>query len=93
MNDDMSIKTDYDYLVIHGQFPRIAMGLEIRWGTKDFEPYVMDLLNDTRDHTRQGFPKEVYSSLSRILLTHHRLFPSKRKISTDPWDSAFGELE
>jgi hypothetical protein len=88
----MSIKEDFDYLVVNVHFPRIAMGLEIRWGTADFEPYVMDLLNDTRNHTRQGFPKEVYSSLNRILLTHHNLFPSKRRTSKDAWDSTFGDL-
>ncbi len=89
----MTIKDDYDYLVISVQFPRIAMGLEIRWGTIDFEPYVMNLLNDTRNHTRQGFSKEVYSALNRILLTHHKLFPGKRHTSSDVWDSAFGDLK
>jgi hypothetical protein len=88
----MDIQNDFDFLIISQQFPRLGKGLEVRWGTVDFEPYIMALLSDTREHTRQGFPKNVHESLTRILLTHHNLFPGKRVKSKDIWDSTFGDL-
>lgn len=89
----MDIQTDYDFLIIKQEFPRIGTGLELRWGTADFEPYIISLLNDTRDHTRQGFPRTVYDSLNRLLITHHKLFPGKRIQSNDIWDKAYKNLD
>lgn len=88
----MDIRNDFDFLTISQQFPRIGTGLDIRWGTAEFEPYIMGLLNDTRDHTRQGFPRNIHESLTRILLTHHKLFPGKRLKSKDVWDNAFDDF-
>ena len=88
-----SINDEFNYIIINNQFPRIGKGLEIRWGTADFEPYVNDLLNDTKGHTRQGFPKDVGAALQSLLLLHHRLFPSKRIKDADLWNSSFGDLD
>lgn len=87
------IDGDFDFLIVNQEIPRIGMGLTLRWGTAEFEPYVLGLLNDTRGHTRQGFPQTVYDSLTRILLTHHKLFPDKRVQSNDVWDRPFKNLE
>lgn len=88
-----AIGNEFNFLIVSEQFPRIAKGIEIRWGTADLEPYINDLIYDTRDHTRQGFPKDVFAALQALLLLHHKLFPGKRIVSRDPWDSTFGDLE
>lgn len=82
----MSIKSEEQYAVVNEKFPRIGLGLEIRWGTDDFEPYISDLLTMDR-HNRQGFPTDVYSALQRLLTRHHNLFPDKRKKSKDIWNN------
>lgn len=89
----MTIENDYYFTIIKTKFPRLALGIELRWGTADLEPYILALINDTRDHTRQGFPSDAFDALRALLLMHHKLFPGKRVISTDPWDTTLGEFD
>ncbi len=89
----MSLEHDYYFTIIKQNFSRIAAGIEVRWGTADLEPYIADLINDTRDHTRKGFPKDVFGALQALLLIHHKEFPGKRIISKDPWDSTLGDFD
>lgn len=89
----MSLENDFYFLIIKDRFPRIALGIEVRWGTSDLEPYILNLLYDTRENSRQGFPKDVFDSLQSLLLYHHRQFPGKRSNSPDIWDSAFSDLQ
>lgn len=85
----MSVNSEYDFLIVNAKFPRIGLGIEIRWGTADLEPYIMNLLSDTRDHSRQGFPKEIMTSLGNLLLLHHKLYPEKQKKYPDVWDNIY----
>jgi hypothetical protein len=89
----MTLEHDYNFLVIEQKFSRIAVGIKIRWGTADLEPYISELLNDTKGHTRQGFPKDIFDSLQALLLTHHKEFPGKRMKSNDIWNSTFGDFD
>lgn len=83
----MKIENDYDYLLVKSKYPRLGLGLELRWGTSDFEPYIIDLLKDTRDHSRNGFPVDFYDALNRLLVTHSNVFPDKKMTSTDIWEN------
>lgn len=81
----MNIKDDFDYKIIEARFPKIAWGIELRWGTNDLVMYIKDLLADTRGHTRLGFPKEVATSLTKLLLTHLKDFPNLDEPPDSVW--------
>jgi hypothetical protein len=70
-----NIKENKYFREIQDVFPRIAMGLEIRWGSKELELYITKLLTDTRDGEREGFPKEIASSLFNLTIDHNNAFP------------------
>lgn len=88
----MSLQNDYHYLLVNSRFPKLGLGIELRWGTKELEPYLLDLINDTREHTRQGFPKDIFDALQSLLIYHHKSFPGKRIQDKDVWNSSFGDL-
>lgn len=88
----LSIHNDFYFLILKQHFPKLAMGVEIRWGTVDLEPYIMDLLNDTRGHTRKGFPTMIAEALNSLLLVHGQLYPEKSTQCSDPWNTTFGDI-
>ena len=47
-------------------FPRIQEGIRLRWHTLSCKEYIDNLLADTRDGTRQGFPIEVVDILLEL---------------------------
>jgi hypothetical protein len=57
--------------------------LELLWGSDMFNEYINNILNDTRDGKRQGFPKPILEALMGLQNTHHRFFPHLIKPS-DP---------
>lgn len=82
----MKLQDEYDYKVVQARFPKIAIGLELRWATHDLQPYIDDLLQDTRGHTRLGFPTEVATSLTQLSLTHSKLYPDLDKPPDSVWN-------
>lgn len=85
----MSLQNDYHFIVLKQHFPRIALGLELRWASKDLEPFILNLLKDTRDHTRQGFPNFITDALGSLLMTHSKEFPQYAVSPKDMWDINF----
>ena len=83
----MSIQEDRDYQFIQKEYGRIARMLELLWGSDMFNDYVDNILNDTRDGQRQGFPKPVFEALNGLKLSHMRLFPQfiKKRDPTEGW--------
>lgn len=84
----MSIKDDRDFQLIQREYGRIARMLELLWGSQMFNDYVENLMNDTRDGKRQGFPQEIAIAILGLQLTHHRLFSEFNKPS-DPTSGWF----
>lgn len=82
----MDLQTDYHFILIKNKFPRISLGIELRWASKDLEPYIIGLLQDTRENTRQGFPVQILSSLGSLLEAHGKEYPQYRFSSGDLWD-------
>lgn len=82
----MKLQDEYDYKLLHARFPKIALGVEIRWGTRDLQPYIHELLQDTRGHTRMGFPVEVATSLTNLSFIHSRYYPDLDKPPDSVWD-------
>lgn len=89
----MNIDDDYDIQVINNGFERIALELKLRWGSEHLEPYIIGLLNDTRDNTRAGFPEYVCTALNRMLLLHQKFYPEKRITGNTFEDSTFSDLQ
>jgi hypothetical protein len=79
----MNIQEDRDYQLVERKYGRIARMLALLWGSDMFKEYVNNILNDTRDGTRQGFPKNVAEALTGLLISHDRLYPQFNKPS-DP---------
>lgn len=82
----IAIQEDRDFQLIQKEYGRIARMLELLWGSEMFNEYVNNLMNDTRDGQRQGFPKPVTEAMIGLQLTHLRLFPHLNK----PFDPTEG---
>lgn len=89
----MDIEHDFDIQVISTEFERIAIELKLMWGSDKLEPYIIALLNDTRDHTRTGFPQHICTSLNRMLLLHQKFYPEKRITGSTFEESTFSDLQ
>lgn len=48
---------------LEARLPRLAHKVVAMWGTLDFEPFVSDLILDSRDGNRQGLPWEAAQEL------------------------------
>lgn len=82
----MDIVHEYHFQIIKQHFSRIALGIELRWGSEELQPYIVGLLQDTREHTRAGFPKHIHDSLMSLIQIHNSDYPQFNKIkNNDPW--------
>lgn len=63
------------YACISQSHPRIAAAIQLFWGHPEFVPYIDGLLVDSRSDVRQGFTREVLTSLTNLLERHHVDFP------------------
>lgn len=82
-----NISEDRDFKLIQQDYGRIARMLLLLWGSDMFNEYMHNLLYDTRDGQRQGFPKPIVEALLGLQATHRRSFPQFNKPSnpTDGW--------
>ena len=56
------------------------------WDSKEIDEYFNELLMDTRNGTRQGFPHDVASEIFALSVAHAKLREQKIKASGNPWD-------
>lgn len=75
----MNLEDDLDYQLIKSQYGRIGRMLQLLWGSSTFNDYVDNLMHDTRDGKRQGFPQEIAVALLGLQMTHNRLFTKFNK--------------
>ena len=78
-----------NYQVVAGKFPKIGMRIKLIWGTQEFTDLVHQLLNDTRDNGREGFPKEVVLALLKMQELHDQVFPSMAEPAYEAKVSAY----
>lgn len=45
------------------EYPRVILHIEDMWGKLALKQYISDLLSDTRDNSRKGFPSSVVLAL------------------------------
>ena len=55
---------------IEQQFPRVFAKILELWDTPALEPYFFELMMDTRNGQRKGFPREVASEILRLSLIY-----------------------
>jgi hypothetical protein len=71
----MVLDDNANFLVIHRQVPRVAESLRTLWGSAEFDEFVHNLLTDTRDGARRGFPLGVAQALFRLAIDHDEAYP------------------
>lgn len=54
------------YILINNRFPHIGEKLRYLYGYPEYYSYIDSLFSDTRNDTRQGFPKEIANALLKI---------------------------
>ncbi len=81
----MTTQSDLD--TITASYPHIGKMLSEKWGTKDLVSYIEQLLQDTRDGSRRGFPFQVMAALVNIQGLHLQSAgaPPDRKETKDTW--------
>lgn len=67
------------------QFPRVLARILELWGTPELDPYLTELMMDTRDGKRKGFPAEVASEILRLSLIYAKLMAQAKG---DIWGEA-----
>ncbi len=48
------------------QFPHMLNRIIELWNSPELDPYLEQLMLDTRDHQRQGFPPDVATDIMRL---------------------------
>jgi hypothetical protein len=74
-----------EFKLVTDRFPRIGTQIANAWETKSLSPYLNDLLRDTREGQRQGFPPEVAKALFKLMLHHDAAFPNLSLNTPDFW--------
>lgn len=68
--------TDIPFLgYIASSYPRIHEKIVHTWGTEECRNYLMNLINDSRDGSRQGFSPLIGKEIVLLLLEHDVRFP------------------
>ena len=73
------------YSYVNDHFPRIGAAAKLYWGEPEFVPYVENLLLDTRNQTRKGFPADMVAALHSLLAHHHVEFPDLAPPGESVW--------
>lgn len=54
---------------------RINQRIDALWGTDTCRSYLLELITDTRENSRKGFPMTIMSYLLKLLEKHDNEFP------------------
>ena len=64
-----------NFKVVADAYPVIAEKIKLFWGYQEFTNLVNDLLHNTRDKSRGGFPMHVTAALFELQERHDKRFP------------------
>jgi hypothetical protein len=76
---------DEHFMVVNAKFKRIARRLKELWGGPEFGGFINDLIHDTRDGARQGFPPDVAMAMFKLSQKHDKAFPQFVVKDMDLW--------
>ena len=71
--------------LLQARYPHIGAKIAALWGRPELNAYLDELLHDTRDGSRAGFPFEVTGAILDISERHHRDFPQHVFKASDIW--------
>jgi hypothetical protein len=74
-----------NFKVVLSAYPGIAEKIKLFWGYPEFTTLMDDLMNNTRDHQRAGFPMDVYSAFWELKERHDQAFPELAKNQDIGW--------
>ena len=77
-------RESYYPMALESRFPRVLEKMFQLWETPDIDAYFHELMMDTRDGHRQGFPPDVASEILRLSLIHAKQRNDEGK---DVWGS------
>lgn len=75
------LKENIHFNTIQNAYPHIGNRLEMFWGHLDFVRYVDQLIYDTRDGGRKGFPPEIFMALHHLSEDHLDAHPYLRAMT------------
>ena len=73
--DRQALLENEKFKTIESRHRHIAANIKAMWGTREFEPFMRQLLNDTRGGTRTGFSSEVATAIFFLLQEHETMYP------------------
>lgn len=76
---------DPDFMVLNEKFKRLARRLKDLWGGPECPAFLNELIHDTRDGTRQGFPMEAAMAIFKLSRKHDEAFPEHAAKDMDLW--------
>jgi tetrahydromethanopterin S-methyltransferase subunit G len=79
------LRSSAEFDLINARFQRLGAKVEATWGTKALSPFINELLHDTRDGTRQGFPPDAAKAFFTLMMRHDELFPDLAISASDIW--------
>jgi hypothetical protein len=68
-----SFADDEDFKKIYSNFEHIGNHMLELCGHPNFDKYISQLINDTRDGTRKGFPDNLGMSIMKVSRLHDKL--------------------
>lgn len=80
-------KSNYYPQALEQKFPHIFEKIVTLWDTPSIEPYFNELMMDSRDGKREGFPPDVASEIFRISMLSS---PKSTTKVEDVWGNEFG---
>lgn len=76
----------------NGRMPHVIKSINMFWGTKWMNEFFGELLKDSRDGGRKGFPFELTSVLLKMARLHTKDFPQFNEDSKYDWfDGSVGK--
>ena len=63
------------YASLSAAFPHIVKIIDVLWGSKECQQYLLKLILDTRDGSRAGFPYSAFKDIGQLIVIHDELFP------------------
>lgn len=61
-------------LADNGKWKRIAKAINLFWGTRECYNYIFNLMFDSRDGKREGFPDHIHKIITALSIEHSRYY-------------------
>jgi hypothetical protein len=79
------METLEQYILLENRYPHVAKNIKLFWGSSYLPDYITNLMLDTRNGKRKGFPPDDAKALTDLLKIHDDVYP--RYIKYEIWDN------